>query len=73
MTNLEKVNYIRSWISNYVNDMPKPANCLVLGVSGRVDSSLTSTLCAMTDIKTLLVKLPINSKSTSVNLSLIHI
>jgi len=67
MTNLEKVNYIRSWISNYVNDMPKPANCLVLGVSGGVDSSLTSTLCAMTDIKTLLVKLPINSKSTSVN------
>ena len=67
MTNQEKADHIRSWISNYVNDMPKPANCLVIGVSGGVDSSLTSTLCAMTDIKTLLVKLPINSKPTSVD------
>ncbi len=67
MTNLEKVNHIRLWISHYINNMPKPANCLVIGVSGGVDSSLTSTLCAMTNIKTLLVKLPINSKPTSID------
>jgi len=67
MTNLEKANHIRLWISHYINNMPKPANCLVIGVSGGVDSSLTSTLCAMTNIKTLLVKLPINSKPTSID------
>lgn len=63
----EQVDYIKKWILTYVKNMPKPANCLVVGVSGGVDSSLTSRLCAMTGIKTLLVKLPINSKPTHVD------
>ena len=42
----KKVLFIKDWILNYVNSMPVKAKSLVIGISGGIDSSVTSTLCA---------------------------
>ena len=49
----KKVVFIKDWILNYVNSMPVKAQSLVIGISGGIDSSVTSTLCAMTGLKTI--------------------
>ena len=67
-----KIKFISSWISNYVKTMPKPAQSLVIGVSGGIDSSVSSTLCAMTGLKTIVLSMPIKQKSNQHNLSLKH-
>ena len=64
--------YISKWILNYINTMPKKADSLVIGISGGIDSSVTSTLCAMTGIKTIVLSMPIKQKHTQHNLSLKH-
>jgi NAD+ synthase len=68
----KKVVFIKDWILNYANSMPKKAECLIIGISGGIDSSVTSTLCAMTGIKTIVLTMPIKQKSTQHNLSLKH-
>ena len=47
MTPKDKVNHIKNWISDYVNSMPKKAQSLVIGISGGIDSSVSSTLSAI--------------------------
>tara|TARA_B100000287_G_scaffold162949_2_gene153720 strand:- start:5948 stop:6685 length:738 start_codon:yes stop_codon:yes gene_type:complete len=68
----KKIVFIKDWILNYVNSMPKKAESLVIGISGGIDSSVTSTLCAMTGIKTIVLSMPIKQKHTQHNLSLKH-
>ena len=68
----KKVVFIKDWVLNYVNSMPKKAESLVIGVSGGIDSSVTSTLCAMTGLKTIVLCMPIKQKSTQHDLSLKH-
>ena len=48
MTPKNKVDHIKNWILNYVNSMPNKAKSLVIGISGGIDSSVSSTLSAMT-------------------------
>ena len=66
----EKVIFISNWIKNYVNDMPNKAQSLVIGISGGIDSSVSSTLSAMTGLKTIVLSMPIKQKSTQHDLSL---
>ena len=61
----EKVNFISNWIKNYVNNMPIPAQSLIVGVSGGIDSALTSTLSSLTGIKTIAVSMPITTTSNN--------
>ena len=68
----EKVIFISNWIKNYVNDMPNKAQSLVIGISGGIDSSVSSTLSAMTGLKTIVLSMPIKQKSTEHDLSLRH-
>ena len=68
----KKVIFIKDWILNYVNSMPKKAKSLVVGISGGVDSSVTSTLCAMTGLKTIVVSMPIKQILSQHDLSLKH-
>ena len=68
----KKVVFIKDWILNYVNSMPKKADSLVIGISGGIDSSVSSTLCAMTGIKTIVLTMPIKQKNDQHNLSLKH-
>ena len=68
----KKVIFIKDWIFNYVNSMPKKAQSLVIGISGGIDSSVTSTLCAMTSLKTIVVLMPIKQIASQHDLSLKH-
>ena len=68
----KKTIFIKDWILNYVNSMPKKAQSLVIGVSGGIDSSVTSTLCAMTGLKTIALCMPIKQISSQHDLSLKH-
>ena len=68
----EKALFISNWIKNYVNTMPNKAQSLVVGISGGIDSSVSSTLSAMTGLKTIVLSMPIKQKSLQHELSLKH-
>ena len=72
MKSFEKATFISNWIKNYVNTMPNKAESLVIGISGGIDSSVSSTLSAMTGLKTIVVSMPIKQKKTQHDLSLKH-
>jgi len=68
----KKTIFIKDWILKYVNSMPKKAESLVIGISGGIDSSVSSTLSAMTGLKTIVLSMPIKQKSAQHDLSLAH-
>ena len=68
----KKVIYIKDWILDYVNSMPTKASSLVIGISGGIDSSVSSTLSAMTGLKTIAISMPIKQKTIQHDLSLKH-
>jgi len=68
----DRVKIITDWIKDYVESMDTPANCLVVGVSGGIDSSVVSTLCAHTGIKTLVASMPISQRPEHHDLSVKH-
>ena len=68
----EKVKFISTWIKDYVNNMPNEAESLVIGISGGIDSSVSSTLSAMTGLKTIVLSMPIKQKENQHDLSLKH-
>jgi len=68
----EKVTFISKWIKDYVDLMPSKAQSLVIGISGGIDSSVSSTLSAMTGLKTIVLSMPINQNSSQHNLSIKH-
>ncbi|MDC3138402.1 NAD(+) synthase [Candidatus Pelagibacter sp.] len=68
----EKVKFISNWIKSYVENMPNKAESLVIGISGGIDSSVSSTLSAMTGLKTIVLSMPIKQKSHQHDLSLKH-
>ena len=72
MDTSKKAIFIKDWILNYVNSMPKKAESLVIGISGGIDSSVSSTLSAMTGLKTIVLSMPIKQKDTQHDLSLRH-
>ena len=72
MKPLEKAKFISNWIKNYTEMMPSKAQSLVIGISGGIDSSVSSTLSAMTGLKTIVLSMPIKQKSSQHELSLKH-
>ena len=68
----KKVKFISSWIKKYVDDMPTKAQSLIVGISGGIDSSVSSTLSAMTGLKTIVLSMPIKQNSLQHDLSLKH-
>ena len=52
--------------------MPKQPDSLVVGISGGIDSSVTSTICALTGKKTIVLSMPIKQIKEQHNLSLKH-
>jgi len=60
MKTSETVKFIVDWIINY--KQTNNLNGLVVGVSGGIDSALTSTLCGLSGIKTLCLNMPIKQK-----------
>ena len=68
----EKIKYISNWIGDYVKNMPVSAKSLVIGVSGGIDSSVSSTLSAMTGLKTIVLCMPIKQQKSQHDLSIKH-
>ena len=72
MKPLEKAQFISNWIKDYIEKMPSKAQSLVIGISGGIDSSVSSTLSAMTGLKTIVLSMPIKQKDAQHDLSLKH-
>ena len=69
---VEKVNtHIVNWLKNYA--VASKSNGFVVGISGGVDSAVTSTLCAQTGLPTLCVEMPIYQAENQVNRGREHI
>ncbi len=63
--------YIVQWLNNYAKNAG--VRGFVVGISGGIDSALTSTLCAMTGRDTWVVELPIHQDKSQVNRGKEHI
>jgi NAD+ synthase len=68
----EKINnHIVKWLLDYANNAKVKG--FVVGISGGIDSALTSTLCAQTGLPTLCVEMPIHQAESHVNRANEHI
>ena len=56
----EKIEHIVDWVKDYAEQYNKTS--LVVGVSGGIDSSVVSTLCAKTGLKTIPIVMTIKNK-----------
>lgn len=70
--NTEKAaEYIINWLKDYATNAGVKG--FVVGVSGGIDSALTSTLCAKTGLPTLCVEMPIHQAASQVSRAEEHI
>ena len=70
--NTKKVaDHIVKWLKEYAENAN--VNGFVVGVSGGIDSALTSTLCAETGLQTLCVEMPIHQDQSQVSRAEEHI
>ena len=69
---VKKVNtHIVNWLKTYAENAK--VNGFVIGISGGVDSAVTSTLCAQTGFKVLCVEMPIHQAQSHVTRGREHI
>ena len=73
MKSEDRVEFIIEWIKNYCKLIKFQPVSLVVGVSGGIDSAVTSTLCAKTGLKTIAVSMPIKQNKDQHNLSIDHL
>jgi NAD+ synthase len=70
--NTPKVSeYITQWLKDYATN--SGVKGFVVGISGGIDSAVTSTLCAKTGLPTLCIELPIHQAESQVNRANEHI
>lgn len=70
--NAEKVtNHIVEWLKNYANTAKVKG--FVIGISGGIDSAVTSTLCAKTGLPVLCLEMPIHQAPNQVTRAQEHI
>ena len=67
----ETTSFIVSWLKDYA--INANVNGFIVGISGGVDSAVTSSLCAQTGLTTLCVEMPIHQESTQVSRGREHI
>ena len=68
----EKItNHIVNWLKDYA--VKAGIKGFVVGVSGGIDSALTSTLCAKTGMPTLCLEMPIHQSESQVDRALNHV
>ena len=73
MNSDKKITYISNWIKEYAISLPFTPPSLIIGVSGGIDSAVTSTLCAKTGFKTIAVSMPIKQNPSQHDLSIRHL
>ena len=67
MTPKQRIKHIVKWIKQYATKAKVSA--LVVGISGGIDSSVVSALCAQTGLKTIVVQMPIRQNKKLDSLS----
>ncbi len=65
------VDHIVNWLKKYA--IKANVNGFVIGISGGIDSAVTSTLCAKTGLKVLCIEMPIHQAKSHVTRSQEHI
>ena len=71
--NIEKrAKIITSWINNYCENTSFLPKSLIIGISGGIDSSVVSTLCALTNRRTIVLSMPIKQIKSQHDLSIEH-
>ncbi|MDC0937709.1 NAD(+) synthase [Pelagibacteraceae bacterium] len=71
--NVEKrTKIIIDWINNYCANTSFNPKTLIVGISGGIDSSVVSILCALTNRKTIAVSMPIKQIKSQHDLSIEH-
>ena len=65
------VNHIVKWLKDYANNAK--VNGFVVGVSGGIDSAVTSTLCAKTGLDVLCIEMPIHQAKSHITRTQEHI
>ena len=68
----QRITKIKYWILDYCKSMPQKPDSLVIGISGGIDSSVTSTICALTGMKIIVLSMPIQQIKEQHDLSLKH-
>ena len=68
----KRAKIITDWINNYCDSSSYKPKALIVGISGGIDSSVVSTLCANTGRKTIVLTMPIKQIKSQHNLSLTH-
>ena len=68
----KRAKIITDWINNYCDSTSFEPKALVVGISGGIDSSVVSTLCANTGRKTIVLTMPIKQIKSQHDLSLVH-
>ena len=71
MNTKEVIEHIKNWLSSYHSQSSTKG--FVIGISGGIDSALTSTLVAETNIPLLCVEMPINQNKNQVSRGKNHI
>ena len=69
----DRIQYILNWIKQYCYSIKFQPVTLVIGVSGGVDSAVTSTLSAKTGLKKIAVSMPIKQNHQQFDLSIKHL
>ena len=72
MQTSKRIDHIKDWILNYCKSMSKNPDSLVVGISGGIDSSVTSAICALTGKKTIVLSMPIKQIKEQHDLSVKH-
>ena len=67
VTPKQRIRHIVKWIKQYATK--NKISTLVVGISGGIDSSVVSALCAETGLKTIVVQMPIRQNKTLNNRS----
>ena len=70
MKTKDVAKYIIDWLTSYIEDAKLDG--FVIGVSGGIDSALTSTLCAMSGKPTLCLVMPIHQEKNQVHRAKVH-
>ena len=73
MNSDKKIEHISNWIKKYISSLKYQSPSLIIGVSGGIDSAVTSTLCCKTGFKTIAVSMPIKQNVSQHDLSLKHL
>lgn len=65
------ITHIANWLNNYCEESKQKG--FIIGISGGIDSALTSTLCALTEKKVVLLSMPIRQRTEEYQRAIKHI